>query len=216
VDGVAEARLVLDQLLQAVEILAGAVLDQRTPELDQAACRLRGRHAGEAFAHQHGERLLDRGVGAVGNVVELAAMEAVVDHGGEVLGDARHAPCPDRLDPRLLDRLEHRACGLSARHELAMHAGIVTGELERDRVGMPAHDRSLARGELARRLRQPDLAADNAGTLGGEGDVELALARDRAQAAGHRALERLGGGLFRPRLGFDVGGHGIPRRHCRA
>ena len=37
VDDVAEARLVLDQPLEPIEIAAGAILDQRTPELDQLA-----------------------------------------------------------------------------------------------------------------------------------------------------------------------------------
>ena len=61
--------------------------------------------------------------------------------------------------------------------------------------------------ELARRLRQPRLAADEAGPLGGEADLEIGLARDRAQAAGDRALERLGRVLAGRRLGFDVRGH---------
>ena len=93
--------------------------------------------------------------------------------------DMRRAPID--FDARLLDRVEHRARLLSAGHPLAMHAGIVTGELERDRVGMAAHDRGLGRGQLAWRLRQPNLAADKARPLGGEGDIKLVLAaRSRA------------------------------------
>ena len=42
VDGVAEAALVLDQLLQPVERAAGAVLDQRPPQVDQLACAAGG------------------------------------------------------------------------------------------------------------------------------------------------------------------------------
>ena len=34
VDGIAEARLVLDQPLQPVEIASGAILDQRAPQID--------------------------------------------------------------------------------------------------------------------------------------------------------------------------------------
>ena len=137
-------------------------------------------------------RVLDRRVGAVGDVVELAAMEAVVEHGGEICRDAVHAARADRLDARLLDRIEHRARLLAARHELAMHRRIVTGEPQRDGVGVAAHDRGLALGEPARRLRQPRLAAGEAGPLGGEADLDARLAGDRAQAAGDRALERLG------------------------
>ena len=54
-----------------------------------------------------------------------------------------HAPRADRLDARLLDRLEHRARLLPAGHQLAMHGRIVAGELERDGVGMAAHDRGV-------------------------------------------------------------------------
>ena len=69
---------------------------------------------------------------------------------------------------RLLDGFEHRARLLAAGRELAMHGRIVAGEPQRDRIGMAAHDRGLALVEPARRLRQPRLAAGEAGTLGRE------------------------------------------------
>ena len=119
-------------------------------------------------------------------------MKAVVEHGGEIVRDAGHAARADRLDAGLLDGVEHRARGLPPGTSLRCTLGIVAGELERDGVGVAAHDRGLLRGQLARRLGQPRLAADHAGALGGESDLELGLARDRAQAAGDRALERLG------------------------
>ena len=118
-----------------------------------------------------------------------------------------HAARADRLDARLLDRLEHRARLLAARQQPAMHAGSWQASSQRDRVGMAAHDRGLVRVELARRLGQPRLAARQAGPLGGEGDFELRLARDGAHAAGDRALERLGRRFLGRRLGLDVGGH---------
>ena len=194
---VAEIGLMLDEPLQPVELAPGAVLDQRPPEIDELLGGRRRRLAGEAFAHHHGDRLLDRRIGAVGDLVELAAMEAVVDHGGKILRHARHAPRADRFDARLLDRLEHRPRLLSARHQLAVDARIVTRELERDGVGVAAHDRRIGAGELARRLGQAGLAADDAGTFGGERDFKLGLAGDGAQAAGDRALERLGRGFLR-------------------
>ena len=221
---VAKLALVLDQVLELVEVAAGAVLDQRPPQIDQFLGRRRRRHAGQALAHQQRQRVLDRRVGAVGNLVELAAMEFLVEHRGEVLGDAVHAPRADRLDAGLLDRLEHRARLLAGRLQAAMHRRIVAGQPQRDRIGVAAHDRRFRAGELARRLGQADLAAHQAGALGGEGDFQLRLARDGAQAAGDRALERLGRRVLRRRFGFAVGGHaqiftsvipGLPPRGAR-
>ena len=189
-DGVAEARLVLDQTLEPVEPAPGLVLDQRTPEIDELLRRRRRRLAGQPLAHHHRDRFLDRRIGAVGDVVEFAAVEFVVEHRGEILRNAGHAPRADRLDARLLDRVEHRARLLAAGNQLAMHRRIVTGELERERIRVPAHDRGFLLVELARRLRQPHLAAGDARALGGVIDFELGLFRDRAQTAGHRALER--------------------------
>jgi hypothetical protein len=84
-------------------------------------------------------------------------MVAVLEHGREIVGDARHAPRPDRLDPRLLDRVENRARGLSLRREAAMDAGVVAGEPERHRIGVAADDRDVLAVELARRLGQARL-----------------------------------------------------------
>ena len=211
-----EAALVLDQLLQPVEIAPGALLDERAPQIDQLARGRRRREPGQALAHHHGDGFLDRRIGAVGDVVELAAMKLVVEHRGEVLRHAVHAPRADRLDARLLDRLEHRARLLAARHLAAVHRRIMAGELQRDRVGVPAHDRGVLRVELARRLGQPRLAAGNAGALRRVGDFEIRLARDRAHAARDRALERLGRRLLRRGFRFDVGGHLQSLRHPHA
>ena len=162
VHDVAEAALVVEHALEPVEIAAGALLDQRPPQLDELARRRRRRFAGQPLAHDHGKRVLDRRVGAIGDLVVLAAMEAVVEHGGEIPRDSAHAARADRLDAGLLDRFEHRARLLAAGHELAMHRRIVTGEPQRDRIGVAAHDRGLALVEPARRLRQPRLAAGEA------------------------------------------------------
>ncbi len=203
VHGVAELALVLDHAFEPVEIAPGAILDQRPPQIDQLF-RVRGRrHAGEPLAHHERQRLLDRRVAALCDLIEFAALELLVEHGGQVLGNAVHAPRADRFDARLLHRLEHRARLLAARLQAPVHGRIVAGNAQSDGVGIAAHDRRFRSCELARRLRQPRLAGDQAGPLGGESHLEIGLARDGAQAAGDRALERLG----RRRFALDVRGH---------
>ncbi len=123
-------------------------------------------------------------------------MEAVIEHRAEVLRHALHAARANRLDPRLLDCLEHGAGLLAARHLPPMHRRVMAGELQRDRIRMPAHDRCVLHIELARRLGQPRLAAGHAGTLRRVGNFEIGLARDRPHAARDRALERLGWGFL--------------------
>jgi len=108
------------------------------------------------------------------------------------LGNARHAARADRLDAGLLDRLEHAARLRIAGHQLAMQLGVVTGDLERDGVGMAAHDRGVTLGHLARGLGQPRLAGRKPRALGCEAHVELGRLGDRLEAGGDRALERLG------------------------
>ena len=207
VDGIAEAPLVFEQPFEAIEAAPGAILDERTPELDELPGCGRRRLAGQTLAHQHRDRILDRRIGAVGDLVELAAVEAVVEHGREILRHAVHAAGADRLDPRLLDGVEHRARLLSARSQAAMHGRIMAGELERDRIGMAAHDRGILPAELARRLRQPHLLAGEPRPLGGKRDLEVRLPGDRAQATRDRALERLGRAFLRRGLALGVRGH---------
>ena len=69
---------------------------------------------------------------------------------------------------RLLNRLEHRTRLLAAGREPAMDIGIVTGEPQRDRIRMPAHDRGVLPRQFSRRLGQPRLAGDQPRALGCE------------------------------------------------
>ena len=189
---VAELGLVLGDLGELVEPRADLVFQHRAPEVDHLLRRLRRRLTGQPFAHQHGQRIGQRRVGAVGDFVILAAMKVIVEHRGEILGNAGHPPRADRLHPCLLHRLEHAARLRIARHQLAMHLRIVAGEFQRDRIGMAAHDRGVALGHLACRLGQTGLARRKPGTFGGKAHFQFRRLGDRAQARRHRALERLG------------------------
>ncbi len=202
--GVAEFRLILGDAAQLIEPHADLVFQDRSPEIDHLA-RCRGRREpGQPLAYQHRQRVRQRRVGAVGDFVELAAMEMIVEHRGEIFRNAGHPPRADRLDARLLHRLEHAAGLRISRHQLAMHFRIVTGELERDRIGVAAHDGRVPLGHLARRLRQPRLARREARPFGGERYFEFGRFRDRAQAGGDRALERLGRRFLRSGTEFAV------------
>jgi hypothetical protein len=210
VDDVAEAALIVDHAFEAIEIAAGALLDQRAPQIDELAGG-RWRHlAGQPLAHDHRQRIFDRRIGTVGDLVEFAAVKLVVEHGGEIFGDAAHTARTDRLDSGLFDGFEHGARLLAARRQFAMHARIVAGEPQCDGIGVTAHDRRLALIEPARRFRKPHLASGQAGTLGRETDLKLVLAGNGAQADADRALKWLGRRLFGGALRLDV------RVHCGA
>lgn len=202
---VTEPGLIFGDAAQLVEARADLVFQYRAPEIDHFFRSCRRRQASQAFAHQHRQGIRQRRIGAIGDLVELAAMEMIVEHRGEVFRHAGHPARADRFDAGLLDRLEHAARLRISRHQLAVNLGIVAGEFQRDRIGVAAHDRRIPPGHLARRLRQPRLARRQTRPFGGERHFELRLFRDRAQARRHRALERFGRRFLRPGAEFGVG-----------
>ena len=210
-DRAAEGALVFDGVAELVEFVAGAILDDRAPEFDDALRGFGRREAREALAHHHGDGVLQRRVRAVADLGVGAAVIAVLQHRGQIAGDARHAARADGLDARLLDGVEHGAGGLVLRGELAVHARVVTGELEGERIRMAAHDGGFPGRQLAGGLGQARLRAfaraDEAGPLGGVGDFEFLQARQGAHAAGDCALERLLRG-FGFRAGLTIAGRG--------
>src|ERR1700730_2465677 len=204
VDGSAKTGLILDQPLEAIEIPARSVLDQGAPKLDQFFGSTRRGLAGEPLAYEKGDCLLDRGIRAIKDFVELAAMETVVEHARKIFGYTRHTPGPKGFDPRLLHRIEHRPRLLPSGDKLAMDQRIVTGELERDRIGVPAQHGSIRETELARRLGQARLPPNHSWPFSCERDLQIRLSRNSAQAARHGAFERLGRILPSGTLALDV------------
>ena len=98
--------------------------------------------------------------------------DTVVEHRGQIRGDAFHPPRPDRLDPRLLDRVEQRARRLVLRRMAAMDRVVVAGEPQRHRIGEPrriAASRGLGlRGGSGSRALRAVGADDQRGLVGGE------------------------------------------------
>ena len=126
---------------------------------------------------------------------ERAAVVAVVEHGGDVRRHALHAARADRLDPRLLDRVEQGAGRRALRRKAAMERIVVAGEAQRERIGEargrspPRAGWACAAARAAAPWRPP--ARRRARLVGREGDLELGMARDRPRAGRERALERL-------------------------
>ena len=201
---VAKLGLILGEILQHIEARTDLVLEDRPPEVDHLARGHRRREPGQPFAHHHRQRIGQRRIGAVGDFVVFAAMEMIVEHRSEVLGDAAHALGADRLDTGLLDGIEHAPRLRIAGHQLAMNFRIVTRHAQRNGVRMAAHDGGILAGQLARRFRQPRLAGRQARTLGGEGHFKFGLLGDGPQRRRHRALERLRRRFLRPGPELDI------------
>ena len=134
---IAELALVVEQALELVETPAGPLLDERPPQIDELLRGRRRRLAGQPLADHHGDGLLDRRIGTIGDLVKFAAVETVVDHGGQIVLHAKHAAGADRLDASLLDGVEDRASLLAARQQTPMHRRIVAGKLEGDESAWP-------------------------------------------------------------------------------
>ena len=203
--GLAEGALVLDRIGQPVEFGAGAVLDELPPEIDDALRILRRPRAGQALAHHQGQRIFERGVGAIVDLGVISAAVAIFEHRAEIGRDAFHAPRANGFHARLFNGFEDAARSRALRRDAAVDLVVVTRKPQRQRIGMPAHDRGLARIQFARRLGQARLGAfaraDHGGAIGGEGHLKTGRARHRAHAGGDRALERfLRGFLGRGRL----------------
>ena len=138
--------------------------------------------AGELLAHDHGERFGDRYFLGHGAVVVALAPAALLEGGIEVGCDAGEPIRPQRLDPRLLDRVEDCARRLAAR--LLAHVGalVVVAEPQRQRIGRAPHQLHIERVEIARRERKLDLVARNLGLVRAEGDLKLLASPSPAMA----------------------------------
>ena len=190
------------------------------PKLDQARGAARRLEPGQAFARQHGDRILERRFLARAGLGERASVVAVVEHGGDVRSHALHPARADGFDPRLLDRVEQGARRRALRREAPVDRVAVAGKAERERIGKPADDRGFARIGLARRLGQPGLRPFRRGherrLVGRIGDLELGMTRQRPRARRERPLERLIGRIGLAGGGFAVAGRlDVDGRHER-
>jgi hypothetical protein len=192
-DAAGEIALVLDVAQEPVEVLARPVLDEAAPEIHDLGGGLGRPLAGEALAHHEGERVLEGGVGPVGDVlVPAAAMVAVLQHGRDVGGHPRHAARADGLDAGLLHRVEHGPGRLPLGGEPPVQGGIVAGQPQGHGIGVAPQDRHVLQGQPPGRLGQAGLVLAHEGrAVGREGHLQVGLAGDGLHGAGDGALQRL-------------------------
>ena len=125
--------LVEHRAIEPVEFGAGLAFDIGAPEVDNSMRAARRLQSRQPLAHEHRHRVFERRLVAVAGLGEGALVIPVVEHRGQIRGDAFHPPRPDRLDPRLLDRVEQRARRLVLRGMAAMDRVVVAGEPQRHR-----------------------------------------------------------------------------------
>jgi len=170
------------------KIAADLAFEEGPPHLDDALCRGGRRRACQCFARQEAHRLGECRVVAVAHMLIALPAVALVKHCREIVGQARHAPCPQRLDPRLLHAFEDGSGCLSGREALCMKCGVVIAEFQRHGVRGAAHGCCFLRVQLAARERQADARSGMRRRLS-------AIAHGDIGPLGNRPQRRRGGAL---------------------
>ena len=148
--------------------------------------------AGQPLAQDQAQRLGERRVVLVADLGEVGAEQPVVQHLVDVAGHAGHAHAAQRLDARLLQRIERRAGLGLGRRALAVDVGIMAREPHRHGVALAAGDGDVAARRQARQIGEPRLVGGQQRPVGREADLELGLAGNGAHRRAHGGFERLG------------------------
>ena len=190
----AKRALVANAILQPVEFDPDFGLDKRPPQIDRALGDRGRRLARQPFAHHQAEHV---GQAAPGSAPSRrpgrAPCSASRGSAARLLRrrswQARRSPRRAPVRPPRRSRLHRRPCRL----HLAVDAVFVIGEPQRVAIARAAHRRHFVGRQRARGQGKPRLLAAQHWRLGGEGDLELRLARERTHRARHGALERIRG-----------------------
>src|SRR5581483_4506271 len=135
--------LVGDRAVEFAQIARDLAFEPRAPQIDDAPRRGRRRLAGQCLAGQETDRLGHRAFGAFADTLEALPAVLLVEHRRDVGGDAGHAASAERLDPRLLDRLEDRPRQWAAGQAFRVDRVVVILELQRQAVRGAAQLRDL-------------------------------------------------------------------------
>jgi len=187
-----EGLLVAQRAFEPREILARALFDPGTPQIDRALSTLGRFFAGQMLANDQAQCVCQRRFGAVARLGEAARIAARFESGRKIGGDAFHGKRADRFDARLLGRFENGGCVGRLRPQLFVQRIFVIGAAQRIGVACAANDRHFRRRQVARGQGQARLEALESGRLGAEIHFEFRLACKRTNRTGDRALERFG------------------------
>ena len=172
-------------------------------------------HAGQPLAHDQRERILERRVGTCRDVRIACALEAIVEHGVEIGGDALHAAASRSPRRGPVRRRRRRRAPSRVAAAAAMHLAVVAGEPQRHGVGMAARGsprRARRRGAAARAAAPRRRRRSGSGSAApAQGDFEAGSSWRcaRMQPATARLKGSCGAFHFRRRLDVRSGQGGF-------
>ena len=190
-----EGALIVQSERQRIEIGPGLLLDPFTYEIDTHARGLGRGIAGEPLSHHQrdsgGERHLVRAPGAGDGV----GLQLEVERVREIIPHTRHAAGAQCLHACLLGGVIDRACDGFGGRGAIVQGCVVMAQLERAGICKTARQRHLIAGQGAAGAGHLDRLAGEVRRVGGETDLGLRVARDRACGAGENRLEGIERGL---------------------
>ncbi len=190
-DDLGKGLLIVDDVRQIVELRTGLLLDEGAPQIENLPRGNRRSLAGQLLTHHHGDGLADRRIFLSLDAGEIRLRVLLLGHGTQVGGHAFHPQRSDRFDPRLLDGVEDRTRIRTLRRHCGMHFLIVAGEPKRHGIAKAAGHRQLVCGRPLGKFRQANALSRHTGTFVGESHLDLAVACNRANAAGYCTPQRL-------------------------
>ncbi len=199
---VCERDLVIRHLGQGVEFGAGLVLHGRADQIQHGGGPVRRALAGQPLAHQQGHGLGHRHPLRLGRAQGAHLLQPGQQRRAHIGPHPGQRLRTDRLDPRLLNGLEHLGGAAIQRPQAGVQGLVMIGQTQRQPVGLTAQGGAFGPAGVTRRMRQGQDAVRQLRPVGAEHDLQLRLLRQRPRRMGEGALEDVCRGLG--------GGHGFP------
>ena len=188
-----EGGLIGGDLGQGVDLAAGLELQRLTHQVQHGAGAVGRALAGQALAHQQRHGLGHRHAVGIVDAQGPGLLQPRQQGGGHVGAHPGQGVGAHRLDPRLLDRVEHLGGRSVDRAQAGVDACVVIGQPQRQPVGLSPQRGAFRRRWIARRMGQGQDAVRQTRAVRAEQDLQLRLLGQGAGGVGQGALEGLGG-----------------------